>query len=84
MIRDFFEFLISKKNFFYTIPGTTEQLPLGDSWVFKAERSYKTALTACEYERNDWGYIARDEWSNIFGARFPNTFLLGTEYRRAA
>jgi hypothetical protein len=84
MVRDFFEFLISRKNYFYTIHGTNEQLPLGDSWAFKAERSYKTALTACDYERNDWGHIARKEWSNIFGARFPDTFLLGTEYRRAA
>jgi hypothetical protein len=84
MVRDYFEFMQKYVDGTFIIPGTSETLSLGDSWIYKAQRAHKIALAACEYERDDKGSDARGEWSKIFGSRFPLSLLLSALLGKAA
>jgi hypothetical protein len=72
MVRDFFEFLLR-----YQSPGSwarpagiTEQIPLGDTWQNKANRTDVNAVEACEFEKADNLLKASEYWVNIFGHQF--------------
>lgn len=73
MVRDFFAFLCQYKNGTLQIPGLQETLNLGDQWVSRCESAYSRAKKACEYEYEDYGILAEDEWRKIFGDQFTRT-----------
>jgi hypothetical protein len=71
MVRDFFEFVLRYTDRGWTkVPGTAEVIWLGDAWVSKARSAYSRAVKACEYEHQDCGHWAADEWQKIFGQQF--------------
>jgi len=70
MIRDFFAFLHYYRNGTAKIPGIQEDISLGDSWLSKCESAYSRAVKACDYEHDDFGVLAEDEWKKIFGDQF--------------
>jgi Second Messenger Oligonucleotide or Dinucleotide Synthetase domain len=70
MMRDFFAFMLRYVNGWTRVPGTVEQIQLGDCWESKCRSAYGHALKACEFERLDYGYLAVEEWQKIFGCRF--------------
>jgi len=70
MVRDFFAFLGQYRNGTAQIPGTQETISMGDQWISRCESAYSRALKACEYEHQDWGVLAEDEWKRIFGDQF--------------
>lgn len=71
IMRDFFAFLYGKANTFVYVPGTYEQIYLGDLWKSRTESAYNRALKACEYETKDWIHLAGEEWQKIFGSQIP-------------
>lgn len=68
VVRDFFAYLISRKNTNVWVPGTFEAVPLGDSWLSRAETAYARAAKASEYECKELPYSAGEEWQKIFGS----------------
>lgn len=70
MVRDFFAFLWEYRNGTAPIPGIQESVDLGDQWVSRCESAYSRAVKACEYEHDDFGMLAEDEWKKIFGDQF--------------
>ena len=70
LIRDFFAFMLKFKYGTAQIPGITEKIYLGDKWYSKCESAYQRALKACEYEHDNYGQLAADEWKKIFGDQF--------------
>lgn len=71
MVRDYLEFLVSKKNAYIYAPGTYEAMYLGERWESKASSALTRAKKACEYEAKDQAYNAGDEWQKIFGTDMP-------------
>lgn len=73
MVRDFFYFLKNKSQWSSVIvPGTYETIYLGDTgWQSRAETAYNRAIKACEYERDNYLYLAGEEWQKIFGPDIP-------------
>ena len=70
MVRDFFAFMLRYVNGWTRVPGTVEQIQLGDCWESKCRSAYGHALKACEFEKLDYGHLAVEEWQKIFGCRF--------------
>jgi len=70
MVRDFFAFLWQYRNGTAQIPGIQETISLGEQWVSRCESAYSRAVKACEYEHQDFGVLAEDEWKKIFGDQF--------------
>lgn len=70
-VRDFLIFLCGKANSYLTIPGTQETINLGDDWLSRTESARDRAITACDYERDDFTTLAGEEWQKIFGSRIP-------------
>ena len=67
LVRDFFGYLVGKKNGWVTIPGTHEIVWLGDAWLSRAQTAYDRAVKASRYENDEMPYSARGEWQKIFG-----------------
>ncbi len=73
MVRDFFNYLLPYANGRTRVMGTEEWNELGDCWLTKAQSAHARALKACDFERQDYQYLAAAEWQKIFGDRFePN------------
>ncbi len=70
MIRDFFAFMLRYVNGSTRVPGTAEQIHLGESWQSKCQTAYERALRACSYEQLDYQFAAQAEWQKIFGRHF--------------
>lgn len=70
MVRDYLEYLIQHKSSSYAIPGISEWLYIGNSWLSRAETAYRRAIKACSYESNNEDRLATVEWKNIFGDDF--------------
>lgn len=73
MIRDYFLFMLKYLNGRTLVPGTSEWIHLGDSWVTKCSSAFERAHKACEYEKADSPLAASTEWQKIFGTRFTGT-----------
>lgn len=71
MLRDFFAFLLTKKNSYVFAPGTFEAMNIGDGWESKANMALTRALKACELEYLDQVTNAGIEWQKIFGEKVP-------------
>lgn len=71
MVRDFFEWVITKANMHVYAPGTYESMALGDAWKSRAETALIRARKACDFERDSKEGDAGDEWQKIFGTDVP-------------
>ncbi len=71
MIRDFFEWVVTKANAYVFAPGTYEALWLGDAWKSRAETALIRAQKACDFERDSKEADAGGEWQKIFGNEIP-------------
>lgn len=71
LVRDFFAHMIVRANGSFTLPVTGELIMFGNDWLSRAESAYARALKACEYERDNYGTLAGEEWQKIFGAEVP-------------
>lgn len=71
LVRDFFLFLTGKSHHFVVMPGTGQQIPLGDAWLSRANTAYGKALKACEYEKCNENLLAGIYWHDIFGDMIP-------------
>lgn len=70
MVRDFFAFMLQYVNGWTRIPGTSEQVQLGDGWQTKCQTAYDRAVKAERYEYGDYQVAAQAEWQKIFGKHF--------------
>lgn len=70
-VRDFFLFLIGRKNTSIWAPNSGEWVWIGEAWLSRAETAYARAVKACELEREDYVFLAGQEWQKIFGERIP-------------
>lgn len=77
MVRDFFNFILSKKNTHLYAPGTSELLWIGDDWVSRAETALTRASKACGFESAKDEFSASQEWQKLFGEFFPSPTILG-------
>lgn len=71
MIRDFLGFLTTKANTTLYMPGTYEQVPLGEDWIHKARKASAKAVSAADYERDNKESLAYLDWQEIFGNVVP-------------
>jgi hypothetical protein len=77
MIRDFFDWVHQFSICGKVRPaGIDEWIPAGDCWQTKCLSAYRRALKACEYEHDDCGTLAIDEWQRIFGYQFRHNLLV--------
>lgn len=70
MVRDFYEYMLTRVNGYEGIPGIAEWYRLGDAWKSKAESALSRAEKACSYESQMLDSLATDEWEKIFGGFF--------------
>ena len=75
MVRDFFAFMLRYVNGWTRIPGTSEQVQLGDGWQTKCQSAYERAVKAANYERDNYQFAAQAEWQKIFGKHFTSLAL---------
>ncbi len=73
LIRDFFAHMIGRAAGWFSMPTTGEVIYLGNEWLSRAESAYARALKACDYERDNYGTLAGEEWQKIFGPEIPMT-----------
>jgi hypothetical protein len=73
LVRDALAHLISCANGWFFMHGTGEQIFLGNVWLSKAQTAYQRALKACDYERDNYEFLAGDEWQKLFGMMIPQT-----------
>lgn len=71
LVRDFLEFLMTKRNRYAFVAGTQELITLGDEWFSKAESAHNRAVKAVEFEAAEAPASALEEWQKIFGYLFP-------------
>ncbi len=67
LVRDFFAHMIARANGWFRMPVTGETILLGNEWLTRAQSAYARALKACDYERDNFGILAGEEWQKIFG-----------------
>lgn len=72
-IRDIFTYLVNKANQQVLVPGTYEQINLGNNWLNKAMRAQSHSILACKHEYNDNVRTAGEIWQKIFGSQIPLT-----------
>lgn len=70
-MRDFFAYLINRRNGYFVAPNSGEVAALGEAWHSRAVTASDRALAACDYERADYTILAGEEWQKIFGTRVP-------------
>jgi|SRR5579863_8854950 len=73
IIRDFFLYLYHRANSIILVPGTSEQIYLGNEWQSRAQSAYSRAVKACGHEKNNLVEDAGEEWQKIFGQQIPRT-----------
>lgn len=69
-VRDFFGFMLRYVNGWTRVPGTTEQIQLGDGRQTKCQAAYNRATKAEGYERDDSQFAAQAEWQKVCGKHF--------------
>ena len=71
--RDFFAYLYHRANTFISVPGTLENMYLGNDWQSRTESAYRRAAKACDHEKYNRVEAAGEEWQKVFGAQIPRT-----------
>jgi hypothetical protein len=74
MVRDFFAYLISHANGYLVMPGG-EIVLLGAEWLSWATTAYRNAVNACRNERDNYQWLAGEDWQKIFGSKIPEGML---------
>jgi hypothetical protein len=74
MVRDFFAYLISHANSHVVMPGG-EIVLLGAEWLSRAQTAYRNAVNACQNERDNYQWLAGEDWQKIFGSKIPGGML---------
>lgn len=78
MIRDFFNYAHQfSVDGFVRPAGIQEWIPAGD-WKSKCFSAYGRAVKACQYEHDDQGNLAVDEWQEIFGYQFRTEYPIAS------
>jgi hypothetical protein len=75
MVRDFFGYLISLGNGGWVAMPGGEIVPLGDDWLSRAQTAYRNAINACQNERENYQWLAGEDWQKIFGSKIPQGVL---------
>src|SRR5207244_1699449 len=68
-VRDFLCYLINRADTYLWVPGIKDSIPLGSSWVSRANTALDIVLAACKYECDDMIVHAGSEWQKIFGTK---------------
>ncbi|MGH7120902.1 MAG: SMODS domain-containing nucleotidyltransferase [Acetobacteraceae bacterium] len=71
MVRDFLGYLRCRANGYLFMPGTNEMIALGCDWLSRTETAHAHAITACDYERDNYEVLAGEKWQEIFGSGVP-------------
>jgi hypothetical protein len=75
MVRDFFGYLVSLGNGGWVAMPGGEIVPLGDDWLGRAHTAYRNAVNACQNERDNYQWLAGEDWQKIFGSKIPQGVL---------
>jgi hypothetical protein len=75
MARDFFGFLISLANNGWVKMPDGGIIPLGTDWLTRAQTAYRNAVNACQNERENYQWLAGEDWQKIFGPKIPESSL---------
>lgn len=73
MCRDFFYHASSRFFPYWLMPGSYQMIKNEDALAVKAKKSYNLANEAINLEKQNYEYLARAKWREIFGERFPAT-----------
>lgn len=70
MSRDFFSYLkdIEKKK--WKVPGGNWYVEPKFGHKNEAQKSYEDSLNAIDYAKNDFEYLCKGKWRNIYGSKF--------------
>lgn len=71
LIRDFFAYMTTRANGVVTMPGTLQQVALGDAWLSRAQSALARCVKACDYEAENEMLLAGGEWQKVFGDMIP-------------
>ena len=71
IFRDFFKYLKTQANGYIIVPGTYELINIGDAWKSRCDTAYDRVLKACDFEKEDYVFLAGEEWQKIFGTQIP-------------
>jgi Second Messenger Oligonucleotide or Dinucleotide Synthetase domain len=75
MVRDFFGYLISLSNGGWVAMPGGEIISLGNDWLTRAQTAYRNAVNACQNERENYQWLAGEDWQKIFGPKMPQAVL---------
>lgn len=73
MSRDFFEYLkdLDKNQMHWIAPGSQRYVWKTGNFQSKAKVAYDNALIAISYESDNYPYLAKQKWREIYGTKFP-------------
>ena len=71
LIKDFFDFLLIKRNCSIYSPASSSFINLGEQWFTKAESAVSRAKKANDFESKEDLDNSSREWKKIFGDMFP-------------
>lgn len=72
MMRDFFAYMFGRQNGSGYLPVSNTPFLYDNAWASRVETAAKTAMRACNYERNAlYSAVAGEEWQKIFGNLIP-------------
>jgi len=71
LMKDFFDFLLTKRNASIYSPASSSFINLGDQWYIKAESAVTRAKKADDFEAKDDLENSSREWKKVFGDVFP-------------
>ncbi|WP_314950571.1 SMODS domain-containing nucleotidyltransferase [Bradyrhizobium cosmicum] len=74
MVRDFFAYLIANANGYVVMPGG-EIVQIGSDWLSRAQMAYRNAVNACLNERENYQWLAGEDWRRLFGTTIPEGVL---------
>lgn len=75
MMRDYFAFMLTRRNGRGALPVSNEPFFYGDGWASRAETAWRNAGHACIYEQHNLNAMAGEEWQKLFGTVIPREAL---------
>lgn len=71
IVRDYFEYLLSKVSSFGLLPITYEIIFYGNKWEPNVKDAISKVENACTLGTQNLHFAAATEWKAVFGPRFP-------------
>lgn len=71
MMRDFFAWMLTQEDTFWTPAGSNDVIFASDTWVAQARFAHAAATRAAEFHTNSLSASARAEWKKIFDTYIP-------------